>query len=334
MRKNWLFGGIFILLAGSLIGYWFVNRYPNFFSPPVSFQEEREANPPQPTDQKPLFAIVIENAPESRPQSGLSLADLVIETVTEGGITRMLAFFQNLEAQTIGPVRSARPYFVDWALGFNAIFAYSGGSKEALEKIADLNDGIKAVNEFYYEKFFWRNINRNPPHNLFTSTALLSELAAKKGWETDDIREPAWEISTQSSSFSSATATEITINFSYNLFGVEYQYNPERNSYDRFLAGKPHVDAIGQKQISIKNVVVLYTTSSVIDRQLLTIDLETTGTGRAVIFRDGKVLHARWKKEKPESPLRLLEADDSLIKLNPGSIWFAVLDQQGSATWK
>ncbi|MBI4050576.1 MAG: DUF3048 domain-containing protein [Candidatus Doudnabacteria bacterium] len=322
-----------IVVGGILTGYWWQNRYPDFASSP----KPADSSQPKPQERpikEPFLAVVVENTPESRPQSGLSLADFVFEAVTEAGITRMLVFYQSGEASMIGPVRSARPYFVDWALGFGAVLAYSGGSKEALEKIADLGGGAQTVNEFYNEKYFWRDQSKKSPHNLFTSTNLLGELALKKGWDMAVAKEPGWEVNSQSLDSVSATATEITINFSYNLFGVKYKYNPESNSYDRSLANKPHVDSLTQKQISANNVVILYTTSNVIDQELLTLDLKTTGTGRAVIFRDGRVIQARWKKESPGAPLRLLDADGSMIQLHPGSSWFAVLDQHGSASWR
>lgn len=102
---------------------------------------------------KPLLAISIDNDPAARPQSGLTAADVVVETLAEAGVTRFLAFFQSNEALLIGPVRSARPYFADWAYGQGAVLAHSGGSKEALEKISATPD-LRDANEFYNERSF------------------------------------------------------------------------------------------------------------------------------------------------------------------------------------
>jgi hypothetical protein len=330
MKRKILFV-ILIIVAGTL-GYIFT--YLVFYSPgaremPVSEQETLKDQ----TSPKELFAVVVENLPEARPQSGLSLADFMIETLAEGGVTRMLAFYQNQEASVIGPVRSARPYFVDLALGFGAAFVHSGGSKEGLERIEELKDVLKDINEFYQEKTFWRDEGREAPHNLFTSTELLGELSRQKGWEPP-ASQSGWKISSGFPFSEAPKAEEISINFSSEAFAVSYKYNPAANAYERFLAGKPDVDALTNQEINPKNVVVLDTTSRVIDEKLLSLDLAVTPSGKAAIFRDGKVIQARWKKDSPDAPLRLVDADGSDVFLAPGQVWIEMIDQYGTVNWK
>lgn len=331
---------LFLLILLALIvvvGYKYL--YPVFSlenrqSGQLSFERETEAQNFPPAG--PLMAVSLDNHPDARPQFGLSLADMVFETVTEGGTTRMLALFRSRDALKIGPVRSARPYFIDWALGAGAVFAHSGGSREALEKLKILGGALKDVNEFYNEKYFWRDKTRTAPHNLFTSTALLAQLAEKKGWGLDEgkVDLSAAVRLERTKAEGSATTTEILVDFSYPLFAAAYDYDPQRSVYKRSLGGSPDVDALNDEQITAANVVVLYTTSSVIDEKLLTVDLETLGSGRAVVFTGGGVRQARWQKADVDSPLSLIDADGSAVSLSPGATWIEVIDQTGTVVWK
>ncbi|HSD12679.1 MAG TPA: DUF3048 domain-containing protein, partial [Patescibacteria group bacterium] len=118
------------------------------------------------------FAATIDNLSVARPQAGLTKASLVFEAPVEGGITRFLAVFpDDVTADRIGPVRSARPYFLDWASEFDAVYAHVGGSPEALEKIVAYD--MRDLNEFFAGKYFWRDENRDAPHNAYTSTVRL-----------------------------------------------------------------------------------------------------------------------------------------------------------------
>lgn len=333
--KFGVFIAFLIVAISFLIGYAYRGPIFGFIFPPKQDLASSDNNRQNSREQNPNFiAVSIENSPEVRPQAGLSLADLVIETVTEGGITRLLAFYQSREARMIGPVRSARPYFLDWAAGFNAPFVHSGGSKEALEKIKNGETSFKNIDEFFNEKYFWRDPAKKAPHNLFTSTALLRELVTKKGW-SKVATPPGWGFkSDEPANSQTSRIREIAIDFSFDPFAVIYRYDEATNSYQRFLGGKLHVDALNDEQIMVKNVIILYTRSSLIDENLLTIDLDILGSGRAVVFRDGGILRTRWRKDTAEAPLKLIDADGSLAELNQGLTWIAVIDQNGSASWK
>ncbi|MGB9680810.1 MAG: DUF3048 domain-containing protein, partial [Minisyncoccia bacterium] len=126
------------------------------------------------------LAVSIENHPESRPQSGLDKASLIFESPTEGGITRFLAFFVENDVQKLGPVRSARTYFLDWLSEFDGIFAHCGGNADALALIPSYN--IKDLDEFNFPKIYWRTYDRYPPHNLYTKTDNLWQKAEELGW--------------------------------------------------------------------------------------------------------------------------------------------------------
>lgn len=326
-----------LLIFGFAIGYFI--RYPIFGNyskqNSINFEETSDqAGEVVPKSPDLKVAVVVENSPEARPQFGLGMADLVFETLAEGGITRMLAFYGEKDVLRIGPVRSVRPYFVDWALGFGVPLAHSGGSWHALQKIQKLKNVFKDIDEFANQRFFARDLSRSAPHNLFTSSKLLAEASQRNGWIITESQY-GWDIVSNLST-AGATTSEIFIDYSYPLFEVSYKYNLVNKSYDRFLAGLPHKDGNSGKQISTNNVVVLHTTSAPLDPkpQFLTIDLKVTGTGQAVLFRDGQIINGRWRKVSPAGTLELLDADGARLGLAHGSIWISVIDQSGTVTWK
>ena len=117
---------------------------------------------------------IIENSLDARPQSGLNSADIVYETMAEGGIPRFIALFQKENANKIGPIRSARSYFLDISKEYNLPFAHCGGSEEALLKIN--GEKLMSMNEMTNSSTYWRDSIRKAPHNLYTSSTKLREL--------------------------------------------------------------------------------------------------------------------------------------------------------------
>lgn len=332
--RRWLLT-ILIIILGFAVGYYL--KYPTFSNGEKQEPGEQESQAkvtPSPQPVNLTMAVVIDNSPEARPQFGIGSAEIVMETLAEGGITRLVAFYSNQDLAKIGPVRSVRPYFVDWALGFGVPLAHSGGSWHALQKIQSLKNTFKDIDEFAYERYFWRDKSRRQPHNLFTSSKSLSDVSRRNDWRSVETVY-GWELTTNPRAATS-TVTEIFIDYSFPTFQVLYQYDPVENNYKRLLAGQPHRDAESGSQIETDNVVLLYTTSTVLDPkpQFLTIDLAATGSGRAVLGRGGEIINGRWRKTSPSAPLELLEADGTKLKLNPGSIWFSMIDQAGSAAWK
>ncbi|WP_278320958.1 DUF3048 domain-containing protein [Clostridium tetanomorphum] len=124
------------------------------------------------------FMVIVENSKDARPQSGLVDADIVYETMAEGGIPRFIALYHKKDSDKIGPVRSARPYFLDIAKENNLPFAHCGYSEEAKDIISKEN--LPSLNEFDYEKAYWRDKNRKYEHSLYTSSSKLRELLKEK----------------------------------------------------------------------------------------------------------------------------------------------------------
>jgi Protein of unknown function (DUF3048) N-terminal domain/Protein of unknown function (DUF3048) C-terminal domain len=274
------------------------------------------------TADRPVAAVVIENHTDARPQSGLGDAGVVYEALAEGGITRYLAFFLENRPATLGPVRSLRTYFVDWAREYNAPVAHAGGNADALDLIAPT--GMRDMNQFTYGASFWRSTDRYAPHNLYTSSDLLDALERKLGYAN-----PATFTPTPRKSDVTAAPTHPTIKipYSYASYQVEYHFDAACDCYARFLGGAPHIDRNSGHQINVKNVVVLYTNTSYgytrIGEQ--TVVMGTVGSGKALVFLDGQATVATWSK--PSRAARTVVSDSSgkEIPLNVGNTWYSVV---------
>jgi len=313
---------------------------------------------------RPL-AIMIENHPESRPHSGLSDADVVFEAMSEGGVTRFMGLFycgvQKYDT-VIGPVRSARTYFVDWASGFNyPLYVHVGGANlagpaDALGQIADYGWNLENdMNQFSigYPTFV-RNANRvdhdvATEHTMETTTEALWKVAAKRDWTNiapkrtigrktvggDDWNETYKGWSFQDSVPEAGDVKDISYEFwkGWSDYGVEWQYVPETNAYKRNLAGQPHVDLNNDKQIEASNVIVLLTTEKGPIDELKHMLYTTTGTGNALIFKNGEVVKATWTKKTRESELTFTDRKGDPIEFARGLTWISVVDTSTDITY-
>lgn len=275
------------------------------------------------TARRPITAVVIENHTDARPQSGLSQAGVVYEALAEGGITRFLAFFLDQRPPQLGPIRSIRTYFVDWALEFNAPVAHVGGNADALDLIAPL--AMKDMNQFSYGSYFYRTTDRFAPHNAYSSSDMLDSLQKKLGYYT-----PAdFKVSPRKADTPAASANHPTINidYSYASYAVRYQYDAATNDYARFLAGQPHVDRNTGAQIRVKNIVVEYMPTNYGTTRIgeQTVIMGTPGSGKAIVFRDGTAIEGTWTKPNHNTRTRLLDAAGNDIPLDPGNTWYSIV---------
>lgn len=267
---------------------------------------------------QPILAVMLENSEEARPQVGLDAAGIVFETVTEAGITRYLALYQEDMPDEVGPVRSVRPYFVDWLMGFDASVAHVGGSQQALDMIDDRD--AKSLNEFYNQGPYYRSDTREAPHNVFARMKDLVALQRKRGHNKADIPEIPREDDAPSPE---PNAANITIDFSEQIFQVRFQYDKSSNRYTRYLAGSVHIDAATNKPITVKNLVVLKMPG----------DVSSIGEGDAQLFRNGMVQTVRWRKTSYDKRLELLDTGGKNVSLNRGDTWIAVVPGSGSVSY-
>ena len=272
---------------------------------------------------RPVTAVMIENSDFARPQSGLLNASIVFEALAEGGVTRFMALYQDTQPSYIGPVRSARPYYIQWAMGFDAAYAHVGGSPDALSDISAW--GVKDLDEFYNSSYYQRIPSRDAPHNVYTSIAQLNALEQAKGYGAPKY--VGFPRKSESPS-KSPNATTINLNIISYDFNVKYVYNAATNSYNRFLAGAPHTDQQTGQQLSPKVVVAMvvpWTQGTLDATGAYYSDYATLGSGQVDIFQDGTVTQGTWSKVSNASQITFTDANNNPIKLDAGQTWITVL---------
>ena len=267
------------------------------------------------------ISIMIENSEKARPQTGLDKANIVYEVLAEGGITRYLAVYYDKDAETVGPVRSARPYFISKALEHQAIYVHVGGSEEAYNFIK--TEKIDDINEFVDFQPFWRSTDRQPPHNLYTSTIKLRKEANKLGY-IEMIKKEDYQFETdRNEKLTGRQADFIVIPYN-SIYTVSYKYQPESMKYLRFINGEPHIDANTKEQLSIDNVVIQFANTKVIDEEgRLAIDF--IGKGKGLIFFKGSSEEIIWKKEDLGARTVFLDKEGNRLAFTPGNIWIQIV---------
>jgi len=267
-----------------------------------------------------VFGVMVENSADAWPISGVEDAFLVIEAPVEANIPRLEAFYFDGQpaVEKIGPVRSARPYYLDWAQELDAIYAHCGGSPEALNLIA--SGDILDLNEFWNSQYFWRSPGRFAPHNVYTSTELLNLVLANRE-ETSKIDYGLWNFKDDSPAENPSNADLIIEDgFAYK---TEWRYDATVNNYTRWQNGN-EVKSEDGDSILANNVAVVYTPISILD-SIGRREVETVGEGEALVFQDGRKITAVWEKKSADERLRFYAEDGKEIIWNAGVTWIEVV---------
>lgn len=309
---------------------------------------------------RPL-GIMVENHSEARPQSGLSSADVLYEVVAEGGITRFLAIFYCQAAEVLGPIRSARTYFLDFIseYGSNPLYAHVGGANtdgpaDALSQIenygwAELND----LNQFSVGfPTFWRDYDRlgHPAateHTMYSATEKLLQFAAtSRKLKVENEDEIAWSKGFVKYDFKedapiSQRPSKQIIHLEFwtsdPAYAIDWTYEASENIYKRSNGGVAHIDRNNNKQLVAKNIVALTMIESRANdgyENNVHLLYKTKGSGKANIFMDGKQIVGTWRKDSRTARTLLFDSSGESIKLNRGTIWFEILPTDGLVTVK
>lgn len=290
-------------------------------------------------DIRPI-GFMINNATPARPQSGLIDADLVYEVVAEGGITRFLAFFLTNSPEKVGPIRSAREYYLVLVKELSdAMIMHWGFSPQAQVAIdtwpvRSLFRG-GAGNDTYCNGCTWRDTSLDVAveHTLYASAPKLRTRATELGWEGKGDITP-WKFKDDTTTYSSMpSASEVTVDFWYSGdYSAIFKYKADTNTYLRFNGydenDQPlaHTDRESGKQIEIKNLVVQFVAESAIDGDDKNrLDYELIGSGNALVFVDGKVVNATWSKSERDSRTMFYDTNGNEIQFNRGKFWICIV---------
>lgn len=279
------------------------------------------------------IAVVVENHTNARPQSGLTHADIVYETLAEGGITRFLALYQTQNPKEIGPIRSARPYFNFVANMWGAAYTHVGGSEIALDQ---LNTGVykklEDINQFFFGDYFYRSKERLAPHNAYTTLDLIRGLMNKKDW-TDWTPTKLGDYETIPTEQLQTTVTKISAKFFDPLYAAEFKFDPAVGLYARTSGAKPAIDKNNDQPVHVRNVLIQYVDDYVVPMEPVNgLGLKLDGDGRAVLFTGGKVTDGTWKYANGQN--EFLDSNGATMKFQPGQTWVILMPKSLSANVK
>lgn len=321
-----------IMLAGSGFAVWyFVVRKPAPIAVPQAASQPEPAKPTtEPSkltgrevapeiNKRQVTGVMIENSPDARPQSGLLEAGIVFEAIAEGGITRFLALYQDTQPGSIGPIRSARPYYLEWALPFDASYAHVGGSPDALAAIKSL--GVKDLDQFANASAYQRVNNRYAPHNVYSNITALNTLEQQKGYVGSTFTGLAHKKEAPSPA---PPFKSIDVSPSSFFYNSHWDYDASTNSYKRSQAGKPHTDEKSGNQIASKTVVVMVMSKGATNDGYHT-TYGSTGSGRLYVFQDGLLIDGTWQKSSAKEQFKLTDTAGKTIELNPGQSWVTII---------
>jgi hypothetical protein len=275
-----------------------------------------------------VVSVKIENSPAARPQSNLDQADIVYETVTEGGITRFNALFQSMSPEMVGPVRSARLSDTYIVPQYHALFAHCGGDPDLRAELAD-KSRFDDVDQFFNPAAYWRGGGR-----LLTDIAKVrTQGIDKRGYEaTLQITGLAFKKAPPSGA---PTCTAVTVPFSSGN-SVTWAYDAASRVYARSINGKPHTDRESKRQYTASNVVVLWAKVRGVKTTKWgspVLEIQLNGSGRASVFRDGARIDGTWTTAGKEPPV-FKAPDGTTIKLAPGNTWFQVIANDQNISFK
>lgn len=282
--------------------------------------------------QRPVMTVVVENHPTARPQSGLDQADIVYEMLVEGGITRFVGVFFSQEPDVVGPVRSARKYFIDLIGEFdNPVFVHIGyaqtnnPSTNALGEM--IAQGVRRLGSSSGE--YWRVSYRSAPHNAYVNLQTLWEKAKVKGW-TEIPNFDVWSFQDAADIEASEDLVDkIMLNWGdrgENTWSVTWEFDQAENRYKRYI-GKDvvHYDAVTNEQLTTRNVIILKVNQYPANDEANRIIIDVAGQGDALVFNDGAVIEGGWERPSRTDRYLITNQSGDEVVFNRGTSWIMLV---------
>ncbi len=269
------------------------------------------------------IAIMFDNHPKARWQSGLKDAEIVYEFLVEFPYTRYMAIYLINDPELVGPIRSARPYFVTTSLEYDAVYVHVGGSSEAKSYIRSLNlaniDGLSSAKDV-----FFRKTHKRAPNNMYSSMEVLRDDIERRGYRTIAEYTP-FKFNEEDMDLDGENANNVSINYRRNNIS-EYSYDFEEKLYKRSKDGELHIDESDNTSITAKNIIIQKARTRVVDSQgRLSIDIEGSGEGKYIT--NGKSMDIKWLKASKNGKTLYYNIDNNEeIRLNPGRTWIQIVE--------
>ena len=278
------------------------------------------------------YAVVIDNVKAARPQVGTKDAYLIYEMIVEGGLTRMLALYKDSNVKQIGPVRSARHYFIDYALENDAIFVHFGWSPQAESdiskyKVQNLNGLSNPSN------MFWRDSSlHRAPHNVYTSSTNMLTAAGNRKYRTDSkdfkllnyVVDEFELIDKYPEETDILPATEVRVNYSKSVYS-SFTYDAENKVYLKSINGNSHIDAAKNEQLDFKNIIVVTGVANhTIDRATNRQNIKNVGTGNGYYITNGTAIKITWNKTSRSEKTIYTDINGEEIEINDGKTFINI----------
>lgn len=323
----------FLILTFIFIGLYFY--LVKVASSPQKDKEKPKIIPPKAlkvvnenSDERPLAIMVDNNIGEGK-HAGLQNSFVNYEIIVEGGLTRIMAIYKDEDNTLVGPIRSARHYFLDYALEYDAVYTHFGWSPKAEEDIENLN--AQNINGMIDDKVFARDKNISAPHNVFTSTQKLREYFAEKDYASTTKSWNVLNYSVAEINLNEITeakekillANKVTMNYSRSQ-NREYIYDETSKRYLRFMNGKAHFDKETDNQLNYKNIIIMKVENNQIDSEDRQ-DLKTVGNGQGYYVTNGYALPISWEKSTRIAKTKYRYLNGAEIKVNDGNTFIQVV---------
>ena len=283
--------------------------------------------PPDVAARHPI-AIMIDDQQDARPQSGFNAASVVWQAPAEGGIPRYMLIFQENIPGEVGPVRSARYYYIAWAAEWRAVYAHAGGSPQALQTLRQKGSGQLVYNadEFRWAKTFWRVKKRFPPHNLYTDGEHLRSLA-KSLKAKDGPMEAAWNFAPDLPRLFRPRGGRIDV--AYRANKIRYDYDWRTNTYYRGVTGqKSQIDEADGARVHPKNLVIMLMHFGPLNdgSKKHRLEADVVGKGVAYIATNGTTIKGTWRKDSLTKPTQFFDAKGKPVTLTVGQTFVQVME--------
>jgi hypothetical protein len=268
-------------------------------------------------------AVMVNNHAEARPQTGLDKADIVYEVLAEGNVTRFLAIFQSEKPEKIGPVRSAREYYIRLAKAYDSLYIAHGYSNTAQELLE--SGYIDHLNGMQYDgTLFKRSSDRVAPHNSYITFEKIMEGAEKNNYSMETPPEPLQFLSKdEQKQLDGQKVNKVTVSYFNNAtFTATYEYDEELGKYKRFSAGEQTVNNDTDKPVLLDNVFIVETAHQTIDTGAGLRKIDLTSGGKAYLLQKGLLREVEWKSQDG----RIVPAlNGAVIGLVPGKTWINII---------
>ena len=331
---------IVIIAFGVLLGIKFVQKNKNVNEININetvaetIEEIKEEPKSKYDTNERSVAVVIDNVGEAVPQTGLNEAMIVYEVYVEGGLTRYMAVYKGANLDTIGPVRSARPVFIDYALENDSIFVHYGGSPRALNDVEKLKmqnvSGIVTPTGV-----FWRSNERKAPHNALISTKNIWEYAEKRGYRTTTTERNVLNHSVDEITLEEGTVAN-TVNIPYSSDKVKYVYNAETKLYERYVKNALRKDWITGETIVTKNIIITFANnhSTSEENGYGRQEIENIGEKDGYYITDGQAIKIKCEKLTRAGRTVYKDLEGNEIKVNDGNTWIQIVPPSMNITFE